>query len=116
MNHTFSTGWYCDENEHWYACTKCGERQDVAAHEWQYDICVHCGLSKPEQKPTEPVVEETEPESTDPVTTDAPTTPSEETAGEESNKKDFPIWIPIVAVVVIGGAAGAFFVLKKKRS
>ena len=115
VSHTYGTDWICDEAEHWHACTKCGQKQDTAAHEWQEDICLYCGIEKSEQKPTEPIEDATEPDATEPETTDAPTTTPEVTTGEESEKKDFPVWIPIVAVVVIGGAAGAVILLKKKR-
>lgn len=115
VSHTYGTDWICDEAEHWHACTKCGQKQDTAAHEWQEDICLYCGIEKSAQKPTEPAEDTTEPDATEPEITDAPTTTPEVTTGEKSEKKDFPVWIPIVAVVVIGGAAGAVILLKKKR-
>ena len=42
--HNYSTEWSKDGKEHWHACTACGDKKDVAAHDFgdAGDTCLEC--------------------------------------------------------------------------
>ena len=61
VNHTFGTQWQSNNGSHWHSCTVCGKKADEAAHEWQNDVCLDCGVKKSEQNATDPVEDETDP-------------------------------------------------------
>ena len=117
VSHRFETEWTFDTDHHWHACSECQERTDVSAHQLENGVCIYCGWEgNVDQKPTEPEPEVTEPEPTEqkPAGTEiADSEPSEEVDGED--RKEFPVWIPVVIVIAIAGAAGAVILLKKKR-
>lgn len=117
VSHRFETEWTFDTDHHWHACSECQERTDVSAHQLENGVCIYCGWEgNVDQKPTEPEPEVTEPEPTEqkPAGTEiADSEPSEEADGED--RKEFPVWIPVVIVIAIAGAAGAVILLKKKR-
>lgn len=106
--HTFSESWKTDPENHWHECTGCGEQADLAGHTWEKELCTVCGVQKNAgADPTDPAG--TDPGASQPDATDPSGTPG-------AAETEFPIWIPIVAVVVLGGGgAGAFIFLKKKR-
>ena len=43
--HVFSENWSKNFDEHWHECAACGEKTDVAAHEYVEGVCV-CGAQK----------------------------------------------------------------------
>lgn len=44
--HIYGTIWEKDGAQHWHACTVCGDRKEVAAHDYTYGNC-ECGEVKP---------------------------------------------------------------------
>ena len=68
-------------------------------------------------EPVETTEETTEPTVETTVETTQPETVPETTAAPEpvEEEKGFPIWIPIVAVLLLGGGAAAWFLYLRKR-
>ncbi len=113
--HAYDEEWTSDDTNHWHVCTGCDSKANEAAHEpgaeateTTAQTCTICGYELSPalgSEPTEPV--------TDPAT--APTgttTPDEKDPPEKGN---FPWWIIIVGIAVVGGVA-AFVIIKKKKN
>ncbi len=107
--HDYGDSWVTDGENHWHECSGCGDIQDKDAHipgaaatETTAQTCTVCGyelapaLGVPETEPTTPTQSDIEIE------------------GPFDEKKDFPVWILIVAVVAVVGVV-AFVVIKKKN-
>lgn len=104
--HKFSEAWTTDANNHWHECTGCGLKQDEAAHEpgpeatdATAQTCTICGYE------IAPALGE--------LATEAPTTNEEVSAAD--NGADFPWWIVLAAVAVLGIGAIVVVVIKKKK-
>ncbi len=125
--HTASD-WKSDADYHWKACTDTacatliGEKQ---AHVAVNGKCSVCGYQLPTATPEETVtpdntVTETpqpDDEEETPSTDDTPVdTPDTDDSGEPKPKDNgYLIWIILGAVVVLGGGAFAFLIIKKKK-
>ena len=104
--HKFSEAWTTDANNHWHECTGCGLKQDEAAHEpgpeatdATAQTCTICGYE------IAPALGE--------LATEAPTTNEEVSAAD--NGGDFPWWIVLAAVAVLGVGAIVVVAIKKKK-
>ena len=104
--HKFSEAWTTDANNHWHECTGCGLKQDEAAHEpgpeatdTTAQTCTICGYE------IAPALGE--------LATEAPTTNEEVSAAD--NGGDFPWWIVLAAVAVLGIGAIVVVAIKKKK-
>lgn len=114
--HRFAESWSNDENNHWNVCTGCGLKQDSAAHEpgaaataTNAQTCTVCSYELAPKLSVAEKIEEMneETECTEPSAEDVKSV-------EQSTKKEFPLWIVIVAAVAVLGIAVVLFVKKKR--
>ena len=50
-HHSFSTNWFSDATNHWHECA-CGEKESLAAHQFEEGICTTCKMLKDLVAPT----------------------------------------------------------------
>ena len=114
--HDYKAEWTYDENQHWHACTVCGEKKDEAAHtfEWvidkqpteteagsKHEECTVCGYAKaaveiPATGTTTPAptVSPAPTSSPDATTTPAPTAPPVPTSSPDATTTPAPTASP----------------------
>ncbi len=143
ITHKYDTAWRADETGHFYECTVCGDKKDIAAHtpgaaptETAPQTCTICGyvlvpaLGAPdptEPEPTEPEPtkpeptkpDPTEPEPTEPEPTEPEPTAPAPTQPKPGEDKGGDLWVTIfVAVAIIAAAALGIWevaLMRKKR-
>ena len=117
--HNFAEIWTSDANNHWHECTHCGLKQDEAVHEPGPEATAttaqSCTICNYEIAPALGQPETEAPTETIEVPADVTETPNTDIDVPVANKEyQFPWWIIITAVAVLG-IGSIVVVIKKKR-
>lgn len=118
--HSYSTDWMSDTDNHWNACSNCGEKQNVAAHEFEWVIdkeatatekgskheeCKICGYKKASVEI---------PATGTPTQSEDTTKPTDIQASQTGDNNSVGIYI-VVMLFALAGIAAAI-ILGKKNS
>ncbi len=107
--HAYDVEWTSDETSHWYACTRCGDKADLAEHiagadadETTAQTCYICGYEMTSL-----------PGVTEPDNIQDSTVPSADAKNEKTNK--ILLWVVFIVFVAGAVSAAVTLIVRKKR-